>query len=168
MKRWKNHLDEMQEQTMLRIEHAGVWLCFWALFAALMIQVALGAAFDQIAGELIVFLTLCVYLVARCVKAGIWDRRLKPNLKTNLLVSLLTGLATGAFGGTVNAVRFGLDAGNALLDGSVTAVFTFALCFAALSAFAFVCKRRVEKLERVCQSADAAAADTIPEESIRS
>ena len=162
MKRWKNHLDEMQEQAMLKIEHAGVWLCFWTLTAALVIQTALGAAFHQIAGELIVFLTLCIYLVARCVKEGLWDRYLKPGLKTNLLVSLLTGLATGAFTGTLNAARFGLDAVNALLAGGVAAIFTFALCFAALSIFASVYKGRVKKMERSCEAADAAAADRIP------
>ena len=38
MKRMKNNLDERQEQELLHIEHIGVWFCFWALLAALVIQ----------------------------------------------------------------------------------------------------------------------------------
>ena len=38
MKRWRNNLDEMQEQKLKQIEHTGFWLFFWGLFAAIMVQ----------------------------------------------------------------------------------------------------------------------------------
>ena len=38
----KSNLDEMQEQKLLKIEHNGFWFAFFGLFAAIMIQLALG------------------------------------------------------------------------------------------------------------------------------
>ena len=85
-----NRLDEMQEQKLLKIEHVGVWIAFWGLFAAIVIQMITGGAgaLLQIAGEITVFMLLAFYLLVACIKNGIWDRKLVPSLKTHLLISL--------------------------------------------------------------------------------
>lgn len=94
----KNKLDEMQEQKLLKIEHNGVWLAFWGLFAAIIIQIVLGDenSFRDIIAESIVLLCLCLYMLIACIKNGIWDRKLSPNLKTNVVASLLAGLVSGS------------------------------------------------------------------------
>ena len=93
----KSNLDEMQEQALLKIEHNGFWLAFWGLLASMAIQALLGVAFSSLLGELIIFMVLCVYAVVSCLRHGLWDRNLKPNLNTNLLVSIVPGLAVGVF-----------------------------------------------------------------------
>ena len=47
----KNNLDEMQEIKLRGIERNGCWFAFWALLAAMMIQLVLGAEPKQMAGE---------------------------------------------------------------------------------------------------------------------
>lgn len=46
----KNRLDEMQEQTMRKIESHGFWLLWGSLLAAWIVQTVFGAA-DKAAGE---------------------------------------------------------------------------------------------------------------------
>ena len=98
MKKRKNNLDEMQEKKLLKIEHNGFWIAFWGLFAAIYFQIAIGnGGFKALGGESIILLIMSVYLMIGCIKSGIWDRKLKPNLKTNVIVSLIAGLSFGAF-----------------------------------------------------------------------
>jgi len=84
----KNKLDEMQEQKLLKIEHNGVWLAFWGLLLMIIIQTIAGRgnALQYMAGEFIIFMALSIYLLAACLKNGIWDRRLAPNLRTNFMI----------------------------------------------------------------------------------
>lgn len=98
MKQRKNNLDEMQEMKLLHIEHIGCWLGFWGMFAAIYIQVAVGNGdLRSIGGESVVLCITAIYLLASCIRNGIWDRKLKPNLKTNGMISIGTGLAVGGF-----------------------------------------------------------------------
>lgn len=118
----KNMMDEMQEQTQLRIESGGCWLAFWGLLAAMAVQSVLHCPPASMAGEWVVFMVLCVYMLARETRSGSWDRHLKPNLGTNLLLSLLAGAAMAVFGLLV------YDYWNwvsALLTGAVTALLVF-------------------------------------------
>ena len=97
MKR-RNNLDEMQEQKLLHIESRGYWLAFWGLAAALIIQLAIygpDADYKVMLPEWIVFMGICLYMVIGCIKAGIWDRALKPSFKDNILMSVLAGLLMG-------------------------------------------------------------------------
>lgn len=50
----KNVLDEMQEQTMSKIERRGFWLMWGGLLAAMVIQMMTGNA-DKATGEWVVF-----------------------------------------------------------------------------------------------------------------
>lgn len=71
----KNRLDEMQEQTMRKIESHGFWLLWGSLLAAWIVQTVFGAA-DKAAGEWVVFMIGCIYMVVACLRNGLWDRHL--------------------------------------------------------------------------------------------
>ena len=143
----KSNLDEMQEQALLRIEHTGCWLAFWGLLAAMAIQGILGAGIRELAGEWIVFMGLCLYLLVSCLRCGIWDRTLKANRKTNLIVSLIAGIGVGVFD-AVLFLRYDMQWPDLALIAVIPAVITFVLCFAALTVSAAIYKKRREKLDR--------------------
>ena len=88
----KNNLDEMQEIKLRGIERNGCWFAFWALPAAMMIQLVLGAEPKQMAGEWIVFMCLALYLGIACMRAGIWDRHIPATPLANLVCSLIAGI----------------------------------------------------------------------------
>ena len=71
----KNQLDEMQEQTMRKIESHGFWLLWYSLLAAWIVQTVFGAA-DKAAGECVVFMIGCIYMVVACLRNGLWERHL--------------------------------------------------------------------------------------------
>lgn len=75
----KNVLDEMQEQTMSKIERCGFWLMWGGLLAAMVIQLLTGNA-DKAIGEWVVFMAGCVYTGAECIRNGLWDRHLSPSM----------------------------------------------------------------------------------------
>ena len=137
----------MQEQKLLKIEHNGMLLAFVALLAAIVIQTIIDiGSFRYIVGEWIVFMVLCIYMLASCLKNGIWDRRLKPNLKTNLLCSLLGGVTI--FVVMFLAFYFFTDTlSTALLVACITGIITFALTIIALSAASAAYKKRVANIE---------------------
>ena len=115
-------MDEMQEQTQLRIESAGHQVAFWGLLAAMVVQGILHCPPASMAGEWVVFMTLCLYVLVREIRSGLWARHLKPNLGTNLVLSLLAGVVMAVYG------LFTFDYWNwvsALLTGVVTALLVF-------------------------------------------
>ena len=61
----KNQLDEMQEQTLRKIEGRGFWLMWGGLLAAWIVQTMFGAA-DKAAGEWVVFMIGCIYMCVAC------------------------------------------------------------------------------------------------------
>ncbi|MGC7869946.1 DUF6773 family protein [Desulfosporosinus sp. SYSU MS00001] len=144
----KNNLDEMQENKLLNIEHNGMWLAFWGLLAVIMIQICLGADFKQFAGEWFIFMLLSIYTLISCIKNGIWDRRLKPNLKTNTFMSLLAGLAVFVIFG----IEFHVNNKHGLLvpSAALIGISTFFLCLAALQFSSYLYKKRKEALEQEC------------------
>ena len=144
----KNSRDEMQEQKLLKLESRGFWLIWWALLAAMAVQLLVCGAEAQrhLLGEWAVFMLSSVYVTAACVKQGLWDRKLKPNFKTNLLMSLLAGVVSGGFMGIYSYRSFGaVEAAFwtvALVGGC-----TFVLCLLALSLSAAAYKKRRQKLD---------------------
>lgn len=144
----KNNLDEMQEQTLLKIEARGMWIAFYGLLLLMLVQVLINGR--QLAasfmGEGILLFVLSVYIVASCLRHGIWDRRLRPTPKTNTVLSAITGAAVGV----VMGVRSYLDWHAAV--GSV-AVFifcagmTFVLCYGAMTVCSKLYEKKKTKLE---------------------
>ena len=143
----KNNLDEMQEQKLLHIEHNGCWLAFWALLAAMTAESLLGFEPKAMAGEWIVFMVLAAYLMADCLRHGLWDRRLKANGKTNLAASLIAGAVVAIFG-ALKVRSFAAEPLDYVIAGAVGGLFTFLLCFAALSISTALYKKRRKKLEQ--------------------
>lgn len=88
----KNQLDEMQEQTLRKIESRGFWLMWWGLFAVMIFQLMMQADISQVAGEWIVFMAACLYTLEECLRNGIWDRHIKASLSTSIVGSLVGGV----------------------------------------------------------------------------
>ena len=144
----KNKLDEMQEMKLRGIERNGCWFAFWALLAAMMIQLALGAEMKQLAGEWIVFMCLALYLCFACMQAGIWDRRIPASPLANLAGSLIAGIAVWILF-TFVMMNHGAweHLTGAILAAGLIGLFTFGVCFVALSICTACYKKRVKKLE---------------------
>ena len=155
MRNRNSNLDEMQEQKLLKIERNGAWFLFWALLAAMIIQMILGGkdVWRTIAAEWIVFMCFCVYIVIACIKNGIWDRKLKPTLKTNILVSLIAGGVCGLISFVSSYLNY-----DDLLSAVITGIFlfagVFALSLAALAASTALYKKRLSKLESAADDAE--------------
>ena len=124
-----DNLDEMQKQTLLKIESCGFWVLWVLLLAALIIESLLGFAPREMAAEWFIFMGGCVYAVVCDLRAGIWDRRFKPNTKTNAAVSVVGGAAVFVWM-LIKFAEFG--AGIAVLLAAIMGVCTWVLCFALL------------------------------------
>ncbi len=143
----KNNLDEMQEQKLLQIEHNGCWFAFWALFISMTVQLIIfDNQFQYVIGEWIVFMCLCVYLGAACIRNGIWDRRLKADPKTNLVVSLVAGLVMAVIMFIMVYKRSGMIGGS-ICAGIFAGGFVFVLCLIAFAISSSMYKKRVYELE---------------------
>ena len=147
MKKMKSNLDERQELKLLKIEHNGCWLAFWGLLIVMAIQMIVGNdSIKNLAGEWVVFMSLTLYLSIDCIRNGIWDRKLKPNLKTNIIVSSIAAVLAGI-------IWFGVSYRNyhKLIGSIATGIIMFVqveiLCLLALMISSKIYKRRVQKLE---------------------
>ena len=147
MKKTKNNLDERQELKLLKIEHNGCWIAFWGLLIVMIIQMIFGNNdAKNLVGEWIVFMYLAFYLVAACIKNGIWDRKLKPNFKTNVAVSSIAAIIVGIIWFIIPYRNYHK------LAGSIAAgIFMFAVveivCLVALTISSKIYKKRLQKLE---------------------
>lgn len=134
----KNQLDEMQEQTLRKIESRGFWLLWSGLLIVMVVQMISGAPARQMAGEWIVFMAGCFYATVECLRNGLWDRHLNDNPLTNALTSLLAG--------AVLTVIMGLTNGYWLV-ALITGVITGILCFAALQISSSIVRKRRKELD---------------------
>ena len=141
----KSNLDEMQEQKLLKIEHNGYWFCFTGLLVAIAVQTILSDDWIVVAGEWIVFMLANLYVLIGCMRAGIWDRRLRADTRTNLVISLVAGLVTAAVWFFVIQRRVG-DAEISMGGAAFTFVLVAVLCFAATQLCASAVKKRQAKL----------------------
>ena len=140
----RENLDEMQKQTLLKIESRGFWVLWVLLLAALIIESLLGFAPREMAAEWFIFMGGCVYAVVCDLRAGIWDRRFKPNTKTNAAVSVVGGAAVFVWM-LIKFAEFG--AGIAVLLAAIMGVCTWVLCFALLQLSMKAYKKRHAELE---------------------
>ncbi len=148
MKKWKNNLDEMQEQKLMKLEHNTCWLGYWLLVIAILVQLILTGSVESIKGELVVLVILCLYLVIGCLRLGIWDRHMEANWKTNLLVSPIPGVIVGVVGVITSIRNFGYYGfWTSALIFAMPFFFTTVLTFALLSLSTAIYHKRKEKLE---------------------
>ena len=140
----RENLDEMQKQTLLKIESRGFRALWVLLLAALIIESLLGFTLREMAAEWFIFMLGCAYSVISDLRAGIWDRHLKANTKTNAAVSAVGGAAIFVWG-LIKFAEFG--AGVAVLLAVFMGVCTWALCFATLQLSMKAYKKRHAELE---------------------
>ena len=154
MKKMKNNLDELQELKLLKIEHNGCWLAFWGLLAAMLIQIAIGNDSRQnLVGEWIIFMCLAAYLTISCIRNGIWDRKLKPNLKTNLAASGIAAAVVGIFWFFISYRNYHKLVGS-IATGIIMFLSVGVLCFFALTLSSKFYKKRIQKLEDIDESTE--------------
>lgn len=149
MKKWKNRLDEMQEQKMLRVERNGCWLAFWGLVIAIFAQLIYYGpdCSDKIIGEFIVFMCLAVYIAIGSVKNGIWDRKLAPTWRNNLCASLLAGIAGGVLRFLIVYREY--QSMEACVDvGVIVGINIFVICFVLLSIALLIYKWKENRAEK--------------------
>ena len=140
----RENLDEMQKQTLLKIESRGFWALWVLLLAALIIESLLGFTPREMAAEWFIFMLGCAYSLIRDLRAGIWDHHLKANTKTNAAVSVVGGAAMFVWG----LIKFAaLGAGIAVLWAVFLGVCTWVLCFALLQLCAALTRKRREHLD---------------------
>jgi len=144
----KSNLDERQELILLKIEHNSCWLAFWGLLAAIMVQhVVYGPDLRSMAGEWIVFMVMSVYMVAGCLKNGIWDRRIRPSAASNLIASLIAGVIVGFLMFLSIHRRFQTAIAGSAAAGVITGVSVFFLCFLVLTVTMRAYRKRRDALE---------------------
>lgn len=141
----KNQLDEMQEQTLRKIESRGFWLMWWGLFVVMIFQLMMQADISQMAGEWIVFMAACLYTLEECLRNGIWDRHIKASLSTGIVGSLVGGVL---FAVVMMFATHSLAVAG--VTGVITVVFTFTLMQAAISVY----KKRHQELENAPEETD--------------
>lgn len=149
MKR-KNNLDEMQEQKLLHIESRGYWLSFWLLAASLVIQLVCygpGTDWRFMIAEWSIFMIIALYVAVACMKAGIWDRKLKPTLGNNLLMSFCGGAVMGIAQFVISYRNYHKPVGS-IAAGVFSGLMVMILCFSALTISSVIYKKRQEKLEK--------------------
>lgn len=86
----------MQELQLLKLESRGFWLGFFGLFLAILVQIFLYGP-EGVAGEFIILLCMGIYLIAGCLRYGIWDRHLKATPAYNIGFSLVAAVAAALF-----------------------------------------------------------------------
>lgn len=144
----KNNLDEMQEQTLLKIESRGMWIAFYGLVLSLLVRVLIGGeqVGRSILGESILLLILSLYIAISCLRHGIWDRKLRPTPKTNLILSVAAGVAVGIAVSVRSYLNYHAAIGSAAVF-LFCAGMTFVLCFIAMTACAKLYEKTKSKLE---------------------
>lgn len=149
-KRSKNSLDEMQDSKLLKIEEAGLWLSFWGLLAAIIIQLVIGTTLKEIAGEIAVLVIQSIYIAFTTIKNGLWTRSYSPTKKTNILFSFIPAFIMGS----IHAIRRFLILREQLRFMSVLVILlvmvvVYVLCFALLEIMRILYQKRRDKLEDV-------------------
>ena len=89
----RSQLDEMQEQKLCKLESRGFWLLWWGLLVIIIVQSLGGRSAVDLTGEWVLFMLSCLYMLVECIRNGIWDRHIKPNLCANIIGSAVAGIA---------------------------------------------------------------------------
>lgn len=146
----RNDLDEMLDSKLLKIEETGVWLSFWGLLIAIIVQIVIGFRFREIIGELIVFAVVSVYLLFSSRKNGLGTRRYAPSIKTNVAFSIFPALLIGAISVIRTIFILHIQISLKLIVGKVILmVGTFVSCLAILEIMRRIYQKRRSKLDDI-------------------
>lgn len=147
MIKFKNNIDEMQEQKLLKIERNGCWLAYWGLVVAIIIQTVLGYSFQDLMGEQIVFMCLAIYIFVDCIRNGIEGRTVLLNAKGNILISGIGAVCMGILYFVISYIRYEKLAGS-IATAIIMFLSTFLLLYVALAITTALHKNRVKKIEK--------------------
>ena len=143
----RNYLDEMQEQKLLKIESHGVWIAFSLLVISMLVQIAYAnytKTDAHVAGEMITFFILDIYILFSCIKNGIWARSIKASNKTNSIGALIAGVIVGL----LNAFTFPHETEQAIVGAFImSALFTGILTYILLQICMSITNKRRNKLD---------------------
>ena len=143
----RNYLDEMQEQKLLKIESHGVWIAFSLLVISMLVQIAYAnytKTEAHVAGEMITFFILDIYILFSCIKNGIWARSIKASNKTNAIGALIAGLIVGL----LNAFTLPLETEQEIVATFImSALFTGILTYILLEICMSITNKRRNKLD---------------------
>lgn len=145
--KWKNNLDERQEQKLLKIEHYSFWLFFWLIFLDIIMSTFVGIKYCYLI-TVGIFLIVSIFSTTMCIWNGIFDCHLKMGARTNILCSLIAGFFVTFVTIFHNHLSFSTDWLHATYAGLFSGVFTFILAYALLALLSFTTKKRQVKLEK--------------------
>ena len=148
-----NNLDEMQDQKLLKTEEYGFWIMFWALAAAMVVQLVTGSTLKEVAGEIAALLIGSIYIAAVSLKNGLWTRTSTPSMKGNAAASILPAVLIAA----IHVIRMirsnSFSTGNVLITAAITAA-VYVACFAVLEAFRALYKKRRAELDDIDETSE--------------
>ncbi len=146
-----NHLDEMQNQKLLKLEEYGFWIMFWVLLVSIIVQIIAGAGIKEVIGEIIAFFIGSVYLAITTLRNGLWASSSAPSRKGNALVSMIPAAVIGA----LNVFRMiqsnGVSANALFVTVGIMAA-AYAGCFAILELFRASSQKRRSELDDIGES----------------
>lgn len=155
MKNKKSNLDERQEQIMLQIEHVGCWIAYWGLLISILVQeIVYRGDFRYVLAEWIVFMVLCIYVLAGSIRNGLWDRHIKPTVKNNVIASLIAGGVLFLFTFIMVYRNFPEKPVGAVAAGLFSGTLVFVLCLIALSMAKRATEKKQAELEKEEPDAD--------------
>ena len=148
-KSWnKNNLDEMQEQKLLHIEKDAFWLLYCLIGLDVIVKCITGKPKWETLSEALCFFAVGIFVVCRCIKNGIWDRRIRADSRSNMILSAIAGIVVAV----MNIPVYYWNAGNRFTPGLLAAmlisgIFTFILTFFFISVCTGLYKRKKKQLE---------------------
>ena len=144
----KNHLDEMQDQKLLKIEEYGFWVMFWALVCAIVIQLIIGGSIKEVLGEIIVLLISSVYISVTTLKNGLWTRTSIPTRKGNALASIIPAVVICAIHIFKMIQNNRMETKQLMITAAIAAA-VYAGCFVILEAFRIAYNKRRAALDDI-------------------
>ena len=147
----KSNLDEQQEFTLRGIESRACWYMYWALFISVIAQIFMygfNECAKYVAGECIILMCISLYLSIRCIKNGIWDRKLKANTSTNVMVSAVSGMIAGVIFFFLKMKDYPDKIAGCIASGVIIGVMVLVFVFLALEFTMKTYQKRIESLEK--------------------
>ena len=147
----KKIVDERQERELLKVEHYGFWIMFWALFASIIFQIIF---FDNgtslVGGEMVVLLISAVAIIIGCCIKGVWCYTSEPTIKNYLIYDVLFTILYGIIFGVERYMHSNYFRNNIkmfVLTIGIFSAFMFVFIFVLLFISGEIVKKRRTKLE---------------------
>lgn len=147
----KKIVDERQERELLKVEHYGFWIMFWALFASIIFQIIF---FDNgtslVGGEMVVLLISAVAIIIGCCIKGVWCYTSEPTIKNYLIYDVLFTILYGIIFGVERYMHSNYFRNNIkmfVLTIGIFSAFMFVFIFVLLFISGEIVKKRRKKLE---------------------